>query len=209
MSSTRKQRPGAIIVPVGLARVFIQKRLAAFVKDMGICLTGIPRLEGPAKMTHAYFPALMSCCSTLEYLAALSIGHNNSLGHKEIAAYAAKYMDASYDGDTVRVLFEAFRNNVAHRGIAPGVWCDKLNCRRITWRIEEGDDAPALSVTEEPGTLTIDAPWPTPYTHRMHIHLGHLWQDIHNSGYKYVAELEHSPDLQRKFTDCMMDLYPT
>ena len=40
---------------------FLKGRLAGFEKDMRICLTGIPS-EVRSGLTHAYFPALGTCC---------------------------------------------------------------------------------------------------------------------------------------------------
>ena len=62
MCNTRTPRRGGIYDLGGFAGVFVQKRLVGFVKDVGICLTGIPRPQNQTKMTHAYFPPLMSCC---------------------------------------------------------------------------------------------------------------------------------------------------
>ena len=55
MCNTRTPRRGGIYDLGGFAGVFVQKRLVGFVKDMGICLTGILRPQNQTKMTHAYF----------------------------------------------------------------------------------------------------------------------------------------------------------
>lgn len=213
--AVRKSRPphrGANGCTFEFARDFVQGRLKGFAKDMRICLTGVPRDDGRRGKTHAYFPALMSCCGTLEYLAMLYLGSAGlSLGHKRIAEYTARYMGDDYDSDTIRVLFEAFRNNIAHRGIASGVWVDlhpQHLGRRITWRVKAHSAAPALGLVEENHSLKFDSPWPTPHTHRMHIRLGRLWRDIHDSGQRYLADLAESEQLQRKFCVCIRQWYP-
>ena len=101
---------------------FILGRMAGFEKDMKICLTGVPS-KTRSKITHAYFPTLMSCCGTLEYLAGLYVGRADiSISRRAIATYAARYMpQPDYDGEAVRILIDALRNAVAHRGISTGV----------------------------------------------------------------------------------------
>lgn len=209
--AVRKRRPphrGANGCTVEFATDFVRKRLEGFAKDMKICLTGVPRPDDETRETHAYFPALMSCFSTLDYLTQLHLGRPK-IGYKEVAEYAKKYMTDEYDADTVRVLFEAFRNKIAHRGIASGVWIDHHKKRRITWRVEEHGEGPALAVVEEAGVLVSDPPWRTPYTHRMLIHLDRFGDDILDSSEKYLAELATSADLLENFKACMRHLYPT
>lgn len=210
MSRVRKPlHRGAGSDPAAFAQDFVRKRLTGFEKDMRICLTGVPHLDDPTRETHAYFPALMACCGTLEYLAGLSQGKpDKPLGHDKIAVYAARYMNPAYNADIVRILWEAFRHKVAHHGISSGVWLDREKDRRVTWKIEEGDVAPALLLVEETGILEYDPPWPTAYTHRMHIRLGRLWQDIRDSAHRYLAEHANSHDLQENFEACMRHLYP-
>lgn len=205
----RPAHRGANGCTVEFAKDFVQKRLAGFDKDMKICLTGVARQDDPNIETHAYFPALMSCCSTLEYLAQLYLGKpDKSLGHDKIARYAERHLGKGYEAEIVRVLFEAFRERIAHRGIATGVWRDRTNGRRVVWKIEEDDRAPSIEVVEEVGELCTDAPWITPYSHRVYIHLACLGRDICASGQKYRAELERSPELQKNFCACMRHLYP-
>jgi hypothetical protein len=67
---------------------FVRGRLAGFEKDMKICLTPAPRLDGKGN-THAYFPALAACTSTLEYLTAMSRGDTRHIGWQQVAAFAA------------------------------------------------------------------------------------------------------------------------
>lgn len=193
---------------------FLEARLQTFTKDMRICLTGKPS-DHRAGLTHAYFPALMSCCGMLEYLASLFAGHTRPCGVAEIIAYAKFLPKPDYSDDAIRVLFCAFRHPIAHRGIASGVWVDKHEAtkgRRITWNIHADARHPALEIVEKPGVLRLDPPWDCPYTDRAHIHLGRFWRDITDSvlapgGYR--DELVSNSDLLKKFTKCMRELYPT
>ena len=118
---------------------FIDGRLAGFNKISKICLTPVQSRDR-AGLTHAYFPALASCCGTLEYLTALYQGNTNGIGWQQIAAFAERYLpQPAFDKETVRILFDAFRHPVAHRGIASGVWIDRNNGvgkgRRLTWKV--------------------------------------------------------------------------
>jgi len=191
---------------------FVAGRLAGFKKDIAICLTGA-RSETRSGLTHAYFPALMTCCSTLEYMAGLFVGRTDtSISRRDIVSYAARYMpQPDYDGEAVRLLVDAFRNAVAHRGIATGVWVDNHAShagRRITWKVYEDDVRPALALRVEASALKQDSPWPCPYTHRMHIHVGSLASDILESASRYVEEMRASNVLLAKFELCMHRLYP-
>jgi hypothetical protein len=210
MKRRRKPHRGAEGDVVAYAVDFVQKRLAGFAKDMQICLTGIPKAESSGTKTYAYFPALMNCCGTLEYLAGLSQGRaHRPLCSEHIAQFAAEFMDvAVYSEDNVRVLWEYFRNKVAHHGIASGVWNDRRAGRRVTWQIEVGYARPALQLVAEAGELRFDPPWPTPYTHRMKIRLGSFSRDITESAQNYVSELKKTPALQGHFASCMRHLYP-
>lgn len=209
---TRPHR-GAPDNPEQFARAFVRGRLSGFAKDMRICLKGIPtRANNRWVLTHAYFPALMACCGMLEYLAGLNVGRVNGLGRREVTAYATKYLpQPDYSADVIRVLYDAFRNAVAHRGIASGVWVDRHRAtqgRRLTWKVFANATRPPLDVVAGEGVLKLDPPWPCQYTHRVHIRLGRLWRDIRNSANCYIADLVTSQDLQDKFFECMEELYP-
>ncbi len=195
------------------APAFVEGRLVGFEKDMRICLTSI-ELPERKKKTVAYFPALAACCSTLEYFVALHRGNLRPAGYQQVAVFAERYLpQPDFDFETIRVLFQAFRHPVAHRGITSGVWLDQQPGpgfdRRLVWAISAGTKRPACQVVAEPGTLTQDPPWPTTYTHRVHINLGALWRDISAGARLYSAEVTKSPELQRTFATCMKRLYPT
>ena len=135
------------------AAAFVRGRMAGFEKDMRICLTPVLRANGAGK-TYAYFPALSACTSTLEYLTALNRGDTHGIGWGQVADFAGEYMrQPDFDRDTVRVMFEALRHPVAHRGIASGVWVDRNagpgQGRRVVWKISAGSTRPACQIVAE------------------------------------------------------------
>jgi hypothetical protein len=192
---------------------FIRGRIEGFEKDMQICLTPAKR-KGGAGVTHAYFPALAACCGLLEYLAGLYRGSTRGVGWQQVDNFAHRYLpQPDFNRETVRVLFDAFRHPVAHRGIASGVWVDRHRGaeagRRLTWKVLADAKRPACEVVLEAGQLRRDPPWPCPYTHRVHIHLRSLWIDIRNAANAYSEEISNTPRLQANFDACMKQLYPT
>jgi hypothetical protein len=204
---------GAIGDTGTFADKFIQGRLVGFEKDMRICLTAVDS-GSRAGATHAYFPALAACFGTLEYFAGLYRGHLNRPGWQQIAEFAERYLpQPDFDREAVRVLFEAFRHPVAHRGIASGVWVDRNHGpglgRRLTWKVLADAKRPACQVVPEVGELVKDPPWPCPYTHRVHIHLRALWIDIRKAASLYGKEVGKEKRLQANFETCMKHLYPT
>lgn len=131
---------------------------------------------------------------------------------KEVTAYAKYLPQPDYNAEAIRVLFDAFRNAVAHRGIASGVWVDPTPCHARTQaygKVLADAARPALEVVASQGEIKYDSHWPCPYTHRVHIHLGRLWRDIRDSVDGYLADLVASQTLQDEFVRCMKRLYPT
>lgn len=198
------------------AAKFLRGRLEGFEKDMTICLTGIPDPRRAGK-THAYFPALMACCSMLEYVACFYRGPSRSkkttfiADWRDIARFLNAFIPGVYQDDAVRVLHEFLRNAVAHRSIASGVWVDedeRNEGRRVVWKIYEDFDGPAIQIRKDAGTIKRDSLWECPYTHRVHIRLGSLSRDISTSIRNYIVELEESALLQEKFEKCLRYLYP-
>jgi hypothetical protein len=209
----REPRRGAGDDRAKFARAFVEGRIKGFEKDMAICLTETARKTNRGeKVTHAYFPALGSCCGTIEYLAGLYEGRLPDLGEQHWQSYAKKFLPGDvYDADRVHVLYKAFRHSIAHRGISSGIWVDKhdnAQGRRTTWTVNEKADGAAIEVVESRGTLITDSPWETPYTHRVHIRVGRLWRDVHASAGAYVTELVESKELLDNFYRCMEFLYP-
>lgn len=206
--SPHRGHPGA---SAEFAAEFIAGRLRGFDKDMGICLTAAPSPTGRGT-THAYFPALATCCSTLEYLTSLFKGRLDGMGWQQVDEFAARFLpQPDYDRQTIRVLFSALRNPVAHRGVATGVWVDRApdgGRRRLTWKVSVGAKRPACQVIEEAGRLIKDPPWPSGYTHRVHVHLRGLWLDIRSAAIAYSTEVPNDHRLLANFQECMKQLYP-
>lgn len=203
---------GLINNPGAFAKKFVLDRLAGFEKDMEICLRPTPSKTRSGD-THAYFPAFTASCGALEYLAAMYSGRVRGLGCREVSDWSKIYMpQPDYDEELIRVLFDAFRNSVAHRGIASGIWIDQKlgpnHKRRLTWKIFEGRLKPSICVIEENGTLESDPPWPCKYTHRVHIHLASLIDEIKAGAVQFANDLENNPELHKNFYSCMEKLYP-
>lgn len=72
------------------AHAFVTTRTIGFSKDIEICLTDTPNDRGGT--THAYFPALATCCAFLEYVTGLSRGRLDNVGWKDVAAWAETYL---------------------------------------------------------------------------------------------------------------------
>jgi hypothetical protein len=201
---------GATAGPAAFAASFVAARFRGFDKDLKICLTPVAA-EHRSGVTHAYFPALASCCSTLEYLTALYRGNARGIGWQQIHAFAVEYLpQPEYDVDAVKVLFNALRHPVAHRGIASGVTVEPApSTRRIVWRITASSIRPACRLVADVGVLTKDSPWPTPYTHRVHINLRRLGLDLRSAAEDYGRDIQIKPELVANFQRCMHQLYPT
>jgi len=191
-------------------QAYVAGRLGAVEKDVAICLTAsrLPRRSTP---THAYFPALATCCAFLEHLAALLRGKTKGLGHPDAYAFANCFMrQPDYNAEVVRVLFVGFRNPVAHLGVANGVWMDGTGAaaRRLTWKLTADARFPGCEIVTESGTLVLHPPWPCGYTHRVHIHLRRLLIDLRDGASAYAAALTSDPDLRKRFYRVMDGVYP-
>ena len=198
--------------PAAFLRKFILGRLDGFQKDMEICLTPIPS-KSRAGNTHAYFPALAACCALLEYLTVLYRGRTDPPGWRNVFGWADRYLPKPYyDEDSVRILVDHFRNSIAHRGIATGVWIDRKpgpgHGRRLTWQVSADARRPSVNVVAEAGKLKRDPPWPCTYTHRVHIHLKSLIADIRGGALAYAEDAASNPLLRERFYACMRNLYP-
>lgn len=194
------------------AEHFVNSRIAGFRKDMQICLTPIPSLTRSGS-THAYFPALASCCGTLEYLAALFTGRVNGLGWRDVSRWADAYLpQPDYSNDTIRILIKAFRNSIAHRGIASGVWIDQQpgpsKGWRLTWKVYANSTRPSIRILEEDSVIKNDPPWECKITHRVHIHLKSMELDIRNGAASFAKDFRSKPEMVKPFFSCMNKLYP-
>ena len=207
-----KAHRGAIDDIAQFADRFIKGRLAGFEKDMRICLTPINSPSRKGK-THAYFPALAACFGAMEYFTALYRGNTRGIGWQQVADWAQAYLQQpDYDREKIRILVEAFRHSVAHRGIASGIWVDRNQGqgmgRKLTWKVLADARRPSCRLVEENGMLITDPPWPTTYTHRVHIHLRSLSVDIRKAAHLYRKAIVSDQALQQNFEACMRQLYP-
>lgn len=212
MKGSPENRGAGVADPGRFAGRFIQSRLRGFEKDIRICLTPTRALHRSG-VTHAYFPALSACCGTLEYMAGLYRGNIRGIGDQHVASWADRFLpQPEYDRDTIRVLFDAFRHPVAHRGIASGVWIDQrpgpTHGHRLTWKVFANARHPTCQIVLEPGYLTKDPPWQCRYTHRVHIYLKSLAADIRRGATSYARAIRVEDDLQANFMRCMEQLYP-
>jgi hypothetical protein len=188
---------------------FITSRFRGFEKDIRICLTPV-KAEHRSGVTHAYFPALATCCATLEYLTALHRGNTEGIGWQQVRDFANAYLpQPAYNAEVVKVLFNALRHPVAHRGVATGVWVERPSAtRRVVWKVTASAIHPACSVVAEAGVVRKDSPWPTRYTHRVLVHLRRLAIDLREAAARYSHDLPNSPVLLANFERCMRQLYP-
>jgi hypothetical protein len=146
----------------------------------------------------------------LEYLTALHRGNTEGIGWQQVRDFATAYLpQPAYNAEVVKVLFIALRHPVAHRGIASGVWVERPSAtRRVVWKVSASAIRPACSVVAEPGLIKKDSPWPTRYTHRVHVHLRRLALDLTEAAAQYSHDLPNSPALLANFERCMRQLYP-
>ena len=191
------------------ALAYVRSRLQGFEKDVEICLTPAPGQERTP--THAYFPAFATCSAFLEHLTALYRGKVKGLGASDVAAFAQRFMrQPDYDAEIIRVLFDAFRNPVAHLGIANGVWIDRAShpTRRLTWKLLATAHFPPCELVPEEGNLVKAPPWPCPHTHRVVIRLKRFALDLRSAATEYAKTVSSDEAMQAAFFKAMRKVYP-
>jgi hypothetical protein len=195
---------------------FVRERIKVFRKDLSICLKADPNGR------HAYMPGLMTCVSLLELLSGLYAGKLKKIGLDGIINYTKKFMDSNaYSSDRLAVLYEAFRNKIAHITQPYGVFdthsvrenhiLKNMPERRITWKVNAANRYPPIDIISENGKLTKSPPWPVSYSHRCIVSIHRLKVDIPKSALKSGGYLEHvsnDPDAQINFLKCMRDYFP-
>lgn len=196
------------------AEPYLRDRIKGFDKDMNICLTGIPRDDSP-KLTHAYFPALMSCCGMLDLLGSLYQGNAKNSELQWVFDYCDQYMpQPDYSADNIILLYEVLRHPTAHMSTGAGIRKPRYGSykeQRVTWKIYEDDDRPAIRLEPDSDVLDEQSPWDSPHDYRLHIHLKRLQCDIGASVLSksgYLHELVHRKALMRNFERCMQHIYP-
>ena len=205
---------------VRFARAFLRNHVEAIRKDIAVCLT--PRRK------HAYFPALMTCIAFADLLSGLYAGNLQRHGRRDLERYAEKFMKPEYTTYLVGILYEFFRNKIAHLAYPypvsdtvtkAAVFQDQPR-RRITWtvcatkRIRAGKRRPAIELEDlhEPKWLRRTLkPWPMSYNCRAKISIRSFQIDIIKSIYGpsgYLRHLLTNQTAQERFAACMKDYYP-
>lgn len=203
---------------VRFARDFLHNHVEAFRKDMAICLTPNARRQ------HAYFPALMTCIAFADLLSGLYAGSLQSHGRKELEKYAEKFMKPEYTTYIVRVLYEFFRNKIAHLAypypvsdthtVTKAAMFQDQPRRRIAWTVNVTKRRPAIELEDFPESKWLRKtlrPWSMSYNCRAKISIRSLQTDIIKSIYGpsgYLRHLLTSQTAQEHFAACMKEYYP-
>lgn len=201
---------------VAFARLFLRARLTTFRKDIAICLTANNRGE------HAYFPALITCISFVDFLSGLYAGKLDGHGLKELQRYARTFMVAkNYDADRMGILYECFRHKVAHLGHPYAVFDTSTKRtlasqkqRRIAWTVYASNRAVPIELTDYPQPRSLvktKTPWTVYYDCRIKISIRRFSVDICKSIYGpggYLKLLESDPLARQHFAKCMVDYFP-
>ena len=200
---------------ITFARKFLHGRVQLLNKDVEVCLTA------NRQVSHAYFPALMTCISFLDLLSGLHAGQLKGQGIEELVAYAAKFMTRThYPELELTICYEMMRHKIAHLG-HPYVVFDTHSSKklkqsppkRVTWTLYATNRPLPLELVACPGSslqYTL-RPWEVPYDHRLHISIHRFKVDAVNSingptGYR--AHLISDPGAKARFAGCMKEYYP-
>ncbi len=198
---------------VAFAKKFVRSHNGRFRKDVRICLTA------NEERNHAYFPALMTCISYLDFLSGLYAGKVKGHGLNELTQYAQAFMDGThYNAVNLEILYKCFRHKVAHLAHPYAVFDSKKNNidgpkRLITWTVYASDKVPPIEV-EHCGRTKIQksmTPWDTYYDHRAHVRVRRLMIDAirsTNGENGYIRYVEQSTTGQDNFVTCMSVFYP-
>jgi hypothetical protein len=180
-------------------------RVNGFRKDMAICLRGCRRkYHANGELKHAYFPALMTCLSFMEFLAGLDAGCVTASGKdsvKQVKKFAKEHMDQIvYRDEMIDILWVGFRNKMAHLAHPYFVFDTSKSkpvlspTRRIRWSVSEKKSDPHLKLERK--ERTIDRPgFPAPVQsdHLLHISLPVFRDDLLKASKAYAGTLkEHS-----------------
>jgi hypothetical protein len=196
------------------AQKYLTDRIQTYSKDMAICLTP------DAKSRHAYFPALLASLSLLDLFSCLKAGDLEPKGMQHVLEYSRSHLpQPAYDDFHMTLLWHMFRHKTVHTSQPYGTfdtYAKQGTLRqkprmKVTWQVSEEVNKPALSLQSETGTLPDRAPWPTPHTHRLTIHLPQLQDDLIrsvNGPNGYLDELQGDANAFDRFTRCMEDIFP-
>jgi hypothetical protein len=200
---------------VEFARAFLRSHVGSIRKDIAICLTPNARRQ------HAYFPAVMACIAFADLLSGLYAGTLQHHGRRELEKYAEKFMKAEYTTYIVRVLYEFFRNKIAHLAypypvsdthtVTKAAMFKDQPRRRIAWTVNVTERRPAIDLEDlaTPKWLSKTLrPWPMSYDCRARISVRSLQIDIIKSSKGYLRHLEKDHTAQEHFAACMREYYP-
>jgi hypothetical protein len=202
---------------LAFARELLRGRAKSFKKDIDICLTR------NASGSHAYFPALSTCISFLDFLSGLYAGRVHGHGFQEFISYAASFLDnRKYGAEELEILYEGFRHKIAHLGHPYSVFdtdtSRRLKGRRkkrlVTWTVYAGRRRRPLELIEYPTMQQVQrslAPWTVPYDSRLLIGVRCFASDICQTvrGHTgFIKRLETDQSLMSNFSNCLQFLYP-
>jgi hypothetical protein len=202
---------------IAFARELLRGRARSFRKDVDICLS---RNE---TLSHAYFPALSTCISFLDFLSGLYAGTMHGHGFKEFMIYTTTFLDPSkYGEEELEILYEGFRHKIAHLGHPYAVFdtdtsprlVNKRKRRLVTWTVYAARRKNPLELKVYQAQQTVRkalAPWPVSYDCRLCISTRTLAEDIRRTirgKHGFLYRLATEPALLSKFSNCLTSIYP-
>lgn len=210
MAGVRLPEPTMLV----FANRYLDDRIQTYNKDMGICLT--PDADGK----HAYFPALLASLSMLDLFSCLKAGDVEPKGMGHILDFSQAHLSQpDYDQFHITLLWLMFRHKTVHTSQPYGTFdtyarksiLQQSSRMKVTWRLDESQGSPAISLCQKSGVLSQRPPWPCPYTHRLTIYLPQLQYDITQAvdglrGYRQILRTD-TKALDR-FARCMEEIFP-
>jgi hypothetical protein len=192
---------------------FVADRVAAFRKDLAICLTA------DANGHHAYFPALITCIGFVDLLSGLYAGRLESPTLQDLQKYILKFFHNKEDYLHIDILYFMFRHKIAHIAYPYIVFDTTTKMlppppRRIVWSVGIFARKKAIRLIDysTPQTkLKTHTPWPMSYDSRIFVSLTALRNDIVKSIRGPTGYMHHlrSDSLARThFAQCMKTYFP-
>lgn len=195
---------------------FLHWHTRKFKKDMKICLKS-DWDEEQGKNTHAYMPAFFLCITFWEFLAGLWKGEiyipkkNRIPAVVEFGRRFFKNYNNRYTDNSVRFLYIAWRNQIAHIGHphVPGKGYgssdDDKNKRLVTFDISEEERDPPVEFKNCSNYIDFTKmsqipKWKIQYDSVLKVSLPSLRDDLLCARENYARKLEKDDELQSKFT---------
>jgi len=207
------------MVDADFAEAFLRDQTNRFRKDLAVCLRGIRRkYHGNGRLTHAYFPAFMSCLSFLEFLSGFYAGDIEAFGaasEKQIHSFASAFLDRNrYSSHIINILWKGFRNKIAHLAHAYYVFDTSsvsgigMGPLRITWTISERQSDPHLLLESKAGKLRREViPLTVPYDHILHVSLPVFRNDLLRAATMYSGSLRGDANRFDKFEKALKIMF--